>query len=285
MRRFVKTALRKVLESMVLYKSHDFRITALDLVRRTTALRGEWSPLTLYADWRHHQIERLDLGFYRDHPDLGDIFHAYYGKIDRISLVVSFLQGTLCVEGDVAEFGVYKGHTAAAINRVLEQTNSDKQLYLFDSFAGMPEITHDLDRAWDQGELAAPVEHVRGLFSGCPQVHIVPGFFSATLPDYPDLRFAFCHVDADLYTSIKECITYIIPRLSPGGIIVFDDYGFRDTPGAKAAIEECLATEVPNFVPLPTAQAIYIHRPGNGVDGLIRGDASTTIPGKGVDSQ
>ena len=109
MKRFVKTALRKVLESVVLYKSNDFRITALDLVRRTAVLRGEWSPWTLYADWRHHQIERLDLDFYRDHPDMEDIFRSYYGKIDRISLVVSFLQGTLCVEGDVAEFGVYKG--------------------------------------------------------------------------------------------------------------------------------------------------------------------------------
>ena len=277
MKRFVKTALRKVLESMVFYRNHDFRITALDLVRRTTALRGAWSPLTLYADWRHHQIERLDLGFYRDHPELGDIFHAYYGKIDRISLVVSFLQGTTCIDGDVAEFGVYKGHTAAAIDRVLSQTNSDKQLYLFDSFAGMPEITHDLDRAWDQGELAAPVKHVRDLFSGSPQVHIVPGFFSETLPDYADLRFSFCHVDADLYSSTKECITYIIPRLSPGGVIVFDDYGFRATKGAKAAIEECLGTKVPNFVPLPTAQAVYFHRPGNGVEELMRGVASAAM--------
>ena len=145
-----------------------------------------------------------------------------------------------------------QGPTAAAIDRILSQTNSDKQLYLFNSFAGMPEITHDLDRAWDQGELAAPVEHVRDLFNGSPQVHIVPGFFNETLPNYTDLRFSFCHVDADLYTSQKECITYIIPRLLPGGFIVYDDYGFRGGPESKAAFEECLATEVPNLVPLPT---------------------------------
>jgi hypothetical protein len=275
MLRFAKTAVRKMLERIVFYKNHDFRITALDIVRRTTALRGDWSPLTLYADWRHHQIERLDLNFYRDHPELGDIFQSYYGKIDRITLVVSFLQGTTCVAGDVAEFGVYKGHTAAAIDRVLAQTNSNKQLYLFDSFAGMPEITNDLDRAWEQADLAAPVEHVQDLFKDSSRTHIVHGFFSDTLPDYPDLRFSFCHVDADLYTSIKECIEYIIPRLAFGGIILFDDYGFRDTPGARVAVEECLGTDVPNFVPLPTAQAVYIHRPGNGVDELIRGQADT----------
>jgi hypothetical protein len=147
-------------------------------------------------------------------------------------------------------------------------------LFLFDSFAGLPEIVNDLDKAWEQGGLAAPVEHVQELFKGVSRVHIVPGFFSDTLPDYPDLRFSFCHVDADLYTSIKECIEYIIPRLSPGGTIVFDDYGFRATVGAKAAIEECLGT---NIVPLPTAQAIYIHHPGNGVEQLIGSGVSAAI--------
>ena len=151
------------------------------------------------------------------------------------------------------------------MDRVLEEQRSDKKLYLFDSFAGMPEITHPLDGAWKQGELAGSVEKVEELFKHSPRVNIVPGYFSETLHQYTDLRLAFCHVDADLYSSISECITYILPRLSVGGVIVFDDYGFRDTQGARAAVEERFGGEPQNFVPLPTGQALYFARQGDGV--------------------
>ena len=247
-----------MLKGVVIFKSHEFRVTALDLLRRTPALRDKPSPLRVYLDWRHDQIERLKLDFYQGHPVLGNIFDSYYGKIDRIALVISFLQSSLSVAGDVAEFGVYMGHTAAAMNRALEQQKSEKQLYLFDSFSGMPEITYPLDGVWKKGDLASPVESVRELFKGSQRVNILPGYFSETLPQHPNLRFSFCHVDCDLYSSVKECISYILPRLSIGGVIVFDDYGFRDTQGAKAAIDECFGQSHQPFVPLPTGQAVYL---------------------------
>ena len=117
MRRAGKAVLRNVLNRMVVFKSHEFRVTALDLLRRTPVLRDKPSPLRVYLDWRHDQIERLELDFYQDHPVLGKIFDYYYGKIDRIALAVSFLQSSLSVPGNVAEFGVFRGHTAAAFTR------------------------------------------------------------------------------------------------------------------------------------------------------------------------
>ena len=258
----VKGFLRKQLRRVVVFKSGAFRITALDLFRRTPALRSEWSPFNLYLSWRQNQVQRLALDFFKGHPDLGDIFDSYYGKIDRIALAASFLQASLSLPGDVAEFGVYRGHTAKALDRTLERAGSDKRLFLFDSFCGMPEVSHPLDDAWEKGDLAYPVKEVEKLFKESPRINIVRGYFSDTLPQYPDLRFAFCHVDADLYTSVKECIAYIMPRLSPGGVIVFDDYGFPETVGAKAAIEEYSGQAGPAFIPLPTGQAVYLDRTG-----------------------
>lgn len=260
----VKRFLARTLDNVVLFRSHEFRVTALDVVRRTPNLRSELSPLSCYLEWRHNEIKRLGLDNYRDHPLVGDIFKAYYGKMDRISQVVSLSMGTLDVPGDVAEFGTYKGHTAFALDRMLNETSSGKKLYLFDSFSGMPEITNRLDVAWQKGDLASQVEEVTELFHDSSRVHIVPGFFSESFPQYPDLRFAFCHVDADLYTSIQECIAYILPRLSVGGVVVFDDYGGIATPGAKVAVEECFGQKNPKFVPLPTGQAIYFARQEDG---------------------
>lgn len=252
-----------MLQRVVLFHSHEFRLTAFDVIRPTNALRTDISPLNLYLDWRHQQFERQDMGFYKTHPVLYDIAETFYGKIDRISLVVSSLEASLGADGDVAEFGVYRGHTAASIKRTLEKHGSEKELYLFDSFTGMPNITHPLDGDWEKGDLASGVEHVQQLFEGQKGVKIVPGYFSDTFKDYEGLRFSFCHVDADLYTSIKEFIEFILPRLSEGGTIVFDDYGFRNCPGAKQAIEEAFRAGCPSFIPLPTGQAVYISRPWN----------------------
>ena len=260
MRRVIKNVVRKALDSAVIFKSHEFRLSALDLVKKTPNLRNDFSGVHLYLDWRHDQIKRFNLGFYQDHPVLDNILEYYHGKVDRVALVVSFLRGCLDVPGDVAEFGVYKGHTAAAIDRLLTQEGSGKKLHLFDSFAGLPDITHPLDSSWKKGDLSSSITKVQELFEESPRAKIIEGYFSDTFPDHPSLQFSFCHVDSDLYTSVKECIDYIMPRLSSGGVIVFDDYGFRETPGGKAAIEERFGSGGQSVIPLPTAQAVYFHR-------------------------
>ena len=205
----------------------------------------------------------MQLGFYRGHPVLGDVFDWYYGQIDRIAIVMSFLEASLHVPGDVAEFGAHRGHAAVAMSRTLERQRSEKQLYLFDSFAGMTETSHPPGSTSAEGDLADPLENLKELFKDSPRVGIVPGYFSESLPEHPDLRFCFCHVNSDLYASVKECIAYILPRLGVGGVIVFDDYGFRDTAGARAAVDECLGGELRAFIPLPTGQAVYFARPGD----------------------
>ena len=81
----IKRFLAKTLDSLVIFKSHEFRITALDVVRRTANLRSDLSPMACYLEWRHNEIKRLGLDNYRNHPAVGDIFESYYGKMDRIS--------------------------------------------------------------------------------------------------------------------------------------------------------------------------------------------------------
>ena len=255
----IKASLRRVLEKVPLFRSNEFRITAYDLVRRTHRLWADTSPLSLYLDWRHEQIDRLALQPREAQPSAHWVFDSYYGKVDRIALVASFLKSTSAVPGDVAEFGVFRGDTALVMDRVLAEGAPGKQLYLFDSFEGMPEVKHPLDSTWQKGDLANPVDGIREAFKGSARAAIMPGYFADSLPRHPDLRFAFCHVDCDLYDSVKECIDYIMPRLSDGGIIVFDDYGFRDCAGAKQAIQEGFGEHNRPVVPLPTGQAVYFH--------------------------
>lgn len=53
-------------------------------------------------------------------------------------------------------------------------------------------------------------------------VSLVPGLFDETL--HPDGPVAVAHVDGDWYDSVSVCLRRILPVLSPGGVVVVDDY-------------------------------------------------------------
>ncbi len=70
-----------------------------------------------------------------------------------------------------------------------------------------------------------------------------------------DARFAFVHVDVDLYQPTRDAIDFFYPRLLPGGILLFDDYGFMTCPGARRAVDEHRRSSSDAFIRLPTGQA------------------------------
>ena len=50
--------------------------------------------------------------------------------------------------------------------------------------------------------------------------------------------FRLCHFDVDVYQSAKDVLDWVWPRLSPGGVVVFDDYGFPACPGVTKLVDE-----------------------------------------------
>jgi len=68
-------------------------------------------------------------------------------------------------------------------------------------------------------------------------IHFWPGLFQDTLR--PHGPIALAHVDCDWYESVKVCIERIAPRLSIGGVIIFDDYSSYS--GCRKAVDEWLA--------------------------------------------
>jgi O-methyltransferase len=67
---------------------------------------------------------------------------------------------------------------------------------------------------------------------------------------------ALAHVDVDIHRSVRDCCEFIFPRLSSGGFMVFDDYGFPCCPGARAAVDAYFAGTGLQPLVLPTGQAI-----------------------------
>ena len=164
-------------------------------------------------------------------------------------IILETVKKTLMVEGDIVEFGCYRGDTSVLIEQLLERENSKKTLWLYDSFEGLPPKTsEDASVAGDQfqaGELLVTKREVIEKFkrSGLKLPKIKKGFFENLDPalDVPaEISFAF--LDGDLYTSIKTSLRLVENRIKKDGIIIVHDYNNPELPGSSRAVDEWLKT-------------------------------------------
>ncbi|MDE1837263.1 MAG: class I SAM-dependent methyltransferase [Euryarchaeota archaeon] len=141
---------------------------------------------------------------------------------------------TAQLSGVFLEVGVFRGGTGALIAARARSLGIDETVYLCDTFrglvkAGAPDAFHrDGDFA---NTSEAGVEHLLASM-GVSNVKVLVGIF----PDetghlIQPARVRFCHIDVDTYESAKGVFEWVWPRLARGAVVVFDDYGFRSTPG------------------------------------------------------
>jgi predicted O-methyltransferase YrrM len=88
-----------------------------------------------------------------------------------------------------------------------------------------------------------PAEEVRAalLSTGYPEerVHLVEGKVEDTLPAAAPEEIAVLLLDTDWYESTRHELEQLYPRLSPGGVLILDDYGHYE--GARRAVDEYFA--------------------------------------------
>ncbi len=180
---------------------------------------------------------------------------------DRCWMLLHLMRHTLTLPGDFAKFGVFRGGTAALAAEVLRDARDERTLHLFDSFAGMPVTS--LGEPYDKGDFCQTSETaVRALVAPIganTSFHV--GFIPDTFQDVGIPKLAFAHVDVDLYQSVLDCIEFVYPRLVPGGIMVFDDYGVPSCTRAREAADLAFAGRREKPIYLPTGQALVIKLP------------------------
>ncbi|HET8678809.1 MAG TPA: TylF/MycF/NovP-related O-methyltransferase [bacterium] len=161
------------------------------------------------------------------------------------------------VPGAIVECGVWRGGSmmAAAYTLLLEQ-DASRDLYLFDTFEGMPPPSrHDVrwdgakadrvlaesDRADEEATWAAvSIDKVRGAMRSTgydeARVHYVAGLVEETIPQQAPASIALLRLDTDWYASTKHELQHLFPRISRGGVLIIDDYGYWQ--GARRAVDE-----------------------------------------------
>ncbi len=163
------------------------------------------------------------------------------------------------IPGDVVECGVARGGSAVLIGLTLQRLNAPRTMWLFDTFSGMPKPSSanpdfEIADLWT-GKCVGTVDDVSASltkFSLYEHSRLVRGMFEETLPAADVSQIALLHIDGDWYESVRACLENLYDRVSPGGIIQFDDYGHW--AGARKAVDEFLSAR--------------------GIDGLVKLDYS-----------
>ncbi len=148
--------------------------------------------------------------------------------------------------GEYAELGTYEGGTARWIWRLMRRGT---KLYCFDTFDGFTQADMDIERdhrpnhGWTRTSFKpTTVDGVRRVIlmgEETDRLVLVKGKVPDTLADFCDLRLRFVHVDMDLYEPTRHAVAWAWPRLEPGGVIVFHDYGSHAAfPGVSRAVDD-----------------------------------------------
>jgi O-methyltransferase len=166
------------------------------------------------------------------------------------------------IAGAVVECGVWRGGSMMlAARTLLELGESDRQLWLYDTYQGMTEPSA-LDIQAMSGKAAETVlasqpkdndnpfwalaqrdivEHNMAGTGYSPHLlHYVEGAVEDTLPGRVPDKIALLRLDTDWYESTRHELIHLWPRLQPGGILIVDDYGYWQ--GARQAVDEYFAT-------------------------------------------
>ncbi len=178
-----------------------------------------------------------------------------YGLILAVRYIVAHK-----VAGDIVECGVWKGGSMMAVAKELLALNAvDRELHLFDTFAGMTAATAK-DRSRFEAksgeesfkELRAAdgtcnwcyssVEETRRNMAtvGYPEnrIHFIKGPVEETIPANAPAQIALLRLDTDFYESTRHEMIHLFPRLRSGGVLVLDDYGHWE--GQRLAVDEYL---------------------------------------------
>lgn len=181
-----------------------------------------------------------------------------YRSLDRKYVLDQLMQLVTHIEGDTAECGAFRGASSYLICRRIKGLS--KRHHIFDSFEGLSEPRPEDGTYWRKGDLASPEEIIRHNLGEFDFVDYYKGWIPDRFQEVADRRFCFVHIDVDLYEPTLKSLEFFYERMSVGGIILCDDYGFKTCPGAKKAMDEFFEKRPEKIVSLPTGQGFIVKR-------------------------
>lgn len=179
--------------------------------------------------------------------------------LSRINFMQMLYQMIVPVHGTIMEFGVRWGQNMAlfsTLRGIHEPFNYNRKIIGFDTFDGFPSVEPQDGggvQAGDYGVVENWSEELEGILDfhtqNAPIPHkkkheLVKGDATMTLPDYlkehPETIVALAYFDFDIYKPTHDCLEAILPYLTKGSVLAFDELNTPQFPGETIAVREVL---------------------------------------------
>ena len=171
--------------------------------------------------------------------------------------------------GEFVECGTFKGDMAWVVLETLGAKRIPR-FWLFDSFDG---LSSDYSTAADYPdnpgflEFANKIyrqdglyEHVCARFAPYLNVRVVKGFLPEILDNAMPDEIGFLHIDLNSPRAEIAVLERLFARVVHGGVIVFDDYGWKMFHRQKEAEDNFMSFRDYNILELPTGQGLVVKR-------------------------
>lgn len=181
-------------------------------------------------------------------------------SLSRILYYNELYKKIIGVPGCILEFGVQWGTTLAqliSLRGIYEPYNHRRHIYGFDTFEGFVNSSSSKDGEHnsdgDYGVYNGYEEQLEEILKlheqNCPISHIqkfslIKGDASVTsknwILDNPHAIVSMAIFDMDIYQPTKDALEAIVPRLTKGSLLVFDEINCPEFPGETEALQEVL---------------------------------------------
>jgi O-methyltransferase len=188
----------------------------------------------------------------------------------RYHTLIWAAQTCLGLPGDFVECGTFHGDMSWMITQTVDVGGAGKKFYLYDTFSGLDSkysSADDFPQSPDfypflNEEYSAPgiEEGVRQRFRDRPFIVVTRGVVPDVLEQAAPEHVAFLHLDMNSPQAETGALEILFDRISPGGIVVFDDYGWTQYHKQKEAADRFMATRGSVVLELPTGQGLAIKR-------------------------
>ncbi|MFQ5473628.1 MAG: class I SAM-dependent methyltransferase, partial [Dehalococcoidia bacterium] len=205
----------------------------------------------------------FSLGF--SNEDYLHHFPAFVGHLTlaRFLALYEAYKMTLGVAGHVAEVGVFKGAGSLLFAKLAQifEPQSLTLVHGFDWFRGIDPAKDESrvpkGHAQESKERLLELIRCQGLgnvlhIHDLDVTHDLERFFEQN----PSMHFKLVFLDIGTYEPSKAALRHFWPRLTPGGVLVFDEYNHELGPGETRAVREVLPRariETFPFAWMPTA--------------------------------
>lgn len=186
--------------------------------------------------------------------------------LSRILTINELYKGILEKEGVIMEFGVRWGQNISlftALRAIYEPYNIKRRVIGFDTFKGFPKLTSKDSLKMKAGDLSVPKNYYKYLsdlvthlekfnpVSHVKKHELIKGDASQTLKKFliknPQTVISLAFFDLDIYKPTKNCLKLILPHISKGSIIAFDEVNDKISPGETVALKEVFALKKINL--------------------------------------